>query len=344
MEVPVETMDVVPHGPRLPDELVERILLEAWRSASPPVTSRPTDHFNMGVSRYRWFLYASLARTSRLFRRILLDLPFLHAVFRTPGDAQLYQYIIPRTLSELKSGITVRKAEKEHGELFSRTHVLMDWVGDKSSFRDPFSLPPGPYTTLSGADRPIVPNAITVVSWRWGSGPELQDWLCTLPSLKTIRILRSDIPPVQHRPDHQREIGMPVYKVQRWGLGNRSLRAMAELDGPAEHFDVLHRMGSTGPLTMLTKQSLRSAARFFPGMVTLLVLDTPPGPDGVSDITEWNIPGGLGAGVLVSGIRRRSEQPTIVVKGAKDVEPSSWQLAGDACEAKGVTLKLEIAY
>jgi hypothetical protein len=53
---------------------------------------------------------------------------------------------------------------------------------------------------------------------------------------------------------------------------------MAELDGPADHFDVLHRMASTGPLAMLTKQRLRSAARFFPAMVTLLVLDTPPGP------------------------------------------------------------------
>jgi hypothetical protein len=38
------------------------------------------------------------------------------------------------------------------------------------------------------------------------------------------------------------------------------------------------------------------------------------------------------------------EQPTIIVKGAKNVEPSSSQVAADACEGKGVTLELEIAY
>jgi hypothetical protein len=183
----------------------------------------------------------------------------------------------------------------------------MDCLGDKSTFDDLYHLHPGPHTILSGSNRPNIPNAITVVSPRWGFGPELHDWLCTLPSLKTVCIPRSDIPPVIHHPDFQREIGMPVRKLKPGSLAKRSLRAMAELDGPADYFDVLHRMASTGPLTMLTKQRLRSAARFFPGTVTLLVLDTPPGPEGVSDITEWNIPDGLGlgVGVLVLGIRRR---------------------------------------
>jgi hypothetical protein len=95
---------------------------------------------------------------------------------------------------------------------------------------------------------------------------------------------------------------------------------------------------------MLAKQRLRSAACSTSGIVRFLLLDMPPGPDGVSDITEWSILGGLGAGVLVSGIRRRSKQPTIVVKGAKEAEPNSWQQARDACEARGATLKLEVAH
>jgi hypothetical protein len=141
------------------------------------------------------------------------------------------KYIVSR-LSELKGGITVLNAEAEHERLFSRAHVLMDWVGDKSTFDDLYHLHPGPHTILSGSNRPNIPNAITVVSPRCSFGPKLHDWLCTLPSLKTVCVPRSDIPPVIHHPDFLREIVMPVRKVKPGGLANRSLQAMADLDGP----------------------------------------------------------------------------------------------------------------
>jgi hypothetical protein len=121
-----------------------------------------------------------------------------------PLPAPAAEYIVSRTLSELKGGVTVLNAETEHERLFSRAHVPMDWVGDKSSFGDPYYLHPGPHTILSGSNRPNIPNVITVVSPRWSFGPELHDWLCTLPSLKTVCIPWSDIPPVIHHPEFLR--------------------------------------------------------------------------------------------------------------------------------------------
>jgi hypothetical protein len=328
------------HGPRLPEELVERILIDAWCTLSPPAIFRRADHFNLGVTRYRWSFLVSLVHTAHLFRRLVLLLPFRFAIFRTSGDAQLYQFLIPRALA----GVSPQDFDSAHRALFASAHVVMAWVGDKSSFANIGDLPPGPYTHLAGTEKPLVADATTVVSRRWGFSSVVQDWVCSLPSLATIRVLSSDIPQVSQRVHFNREIGAPAIKMLQLRTGDRSLRAMAELEGPAVNYLILFQLRSTGPLTMLTKQNLKRAGHSIPATITLLVLDTPPGVDGISDVSEWDIPGGLDMGVLLSGIRRKSEHPTIVVKSAKDVEPVSWQLAMEACERKGVVLRLEVVY
>jgi hypothetical protein len=302
-------------GACLPDEVLERILLEAWRTILPTAESTSTKRNDVfsDRSRYRAVFYASAARTSHAFRRIIVDIPFHLAVFRTTSDAFFYQLIIQRILSAARK--RGENLDTVHRGLFARAQVLLAWTGSRESFAVTKNVPTGPYTILSGTERSLIPDASTVVIERWGVVPDLEEWICALPSLKVARILTSDIP--QDRSlSANREIGLlPLTKLMRIDSETRGLRAMAEVEGPARDFVLLRNMFSVGPLMMLTKQSLRRVNGFLPAKLMVLVLDTPPGADGVSDVSEWEIPDGLSAGVLVSGIRRRSEQPTIVAAG-----------------------------
>jgi hypothetical protein len=275
-------------------------------------------------------------------------LPYRYAIFRTAGDAQLYRFILQRVLSEARK--RAESLEMAHKALFTRTHVLLAWTGDKSDFEDLSNLPHGPYTTLQGTNCSLVADASTVIIERWGLGLELKEWLGTLSSLTLIRCLESDIPHFSRRGYMQnREIGMPLLaKKKKYTskalLPEHDFKAMAELGGMANSFALLSGFRDTKRITLLTKQSLKTGANFLPATINLLVLDTPPGPDGVSDIKEWNIPGGLVAGVLTSGIRRKADQPRIIVKGSSMVDPISWGLASEACQKHGVLFELEGAY
>jgi hypothetical protein len=202
-------------GACLPDEVLERILLEAWRTILPTTESTSTKRNDVfsDRSRYRAVFYASAARTSHAFRRIIVDIPFHLAVFRTTSDAFFYQLIIQRILSAARK--RGENLDTVHRGLFARAQVLLAWTGSRESFAVTKNVPTGPYTILSGTERSLIPDASTVVIERWGVVPDLEEWICALPSLKVVRILTSDIP--QDRSlSANREIGLlPLTKLMR---------------------------------------------------------------------------------------------------------------------------------
>jgi hypothetical protein len=330
------------NGNSLPDELIERIIYDAWYTLSPPPENRGA-LFMIG-GRYRWHFYTALAVTSRNFRHIALELPFRIAVFRNSDDAQFYKFLLNGRIS------TARKEQIDvdtiMGSLFNNVTVLLDWKGEAEDFLSPASHPTGPFTKVMGQS--IIPDAKELIVERWGLGPAVEDWIFSLKSLIHVQLNISDITqlciPHLCRPSNLDETpGRLVFG--KW-LANQARRLHAvEISGSLPKFTVraLDVIIKAQQITLLTKQSLKVPGMELQNAVQVLFLDTPPGVDGLSDISGWDIPIAVRAG-LSCPIRRKSERLNIIVRGSGNVDQVAWHEAEAACAAHDVKLTLEVVY
>lgn len=331
-----------PNDNGLPHELVERILFEAWYGLSPPPETRGA-LFMIG-RRYRWHFYTALLVTSRNFRRITLELPFRIAVFRNSDDAQLYKFLLNGRISTArKEGANV---DAIMGSLFSNATVLLDWKGEAKDFLSPASHPTGPFAKVMGQS--LIPNAKVVIIERWGLGLAVEDWIFSLNSLINVQLNISDVTqlyiPNFTCPSNLDETpGRLVFG--RW-LANQARRLHSiEINGLLPKFTVhaLDVIIKAQQITLLTKQSLKVPGMSLQNAVQVLVLDTPPGVDGLSDISGWEIPVAIRAG-LSCPIRRKSERLNIVVRGSVNIDAVAWHEAEMACVIHDVKLTLQVVY
>jgi hypothetical protein len=345
------TIDVPPcvNNSELPVELLERILYDAWYTLTPPFSTKSRNPLlTMAASRYRWRFYRAITIVSRDFRRISLEIPFRVAVFRTNGDAQLYQFLIPRRFGAAGKERHDLDIDAFHHSLFKNTTVLLSWTGDAEDFLSPGNLPNGPYLVLHDSKRTIVPDARAVVIERDSIGPVVEDWIFSLQSLAHLHVdLFNVVRPSGlngTRPSNTNWDGVPRH-AKVWNVDSSCVRRLqtVEVSGilPSFHIRASDVILKAQQLILLTPQSLEIPGLLLVNNVHILILNTPPGVDGVSDPSTWQIPAALRAG-LCCPIRRKAEKLRIVIRGYVNVNKMAWEEAKQACTARDIELVLDV--
>jgi hypothetical protein len=347
-----------PSERRLPSELLERILEETWNALAPELPdSRRINPFDTSMSRYRWGLYAALTATSRQFRTLALELPYRFVVFRTAGDVQLYKLLVTRQRAiAQRTGADVDTA---HRTLFARAHVRLAYALALDDLREL----DGPDTVLPRTlGSPLVPAAASVALERWLLTPALLDWLFGLGALVHLRIGSGVIVPTYaaRAPDRHHGLfrndaipggGRPGTKEMMFRriqpLETPLSVGVAEALGPPDTWAPILSFGMRRAGLQLERLVLFTPHRLdwatLPPMLATLVLDTPPGEDGMSAIAPWGVPAALANGIFAAQ-RRRATSVRLVVRGAENVEPIAWESALIACKAHGISLELEKIY
>jgi hypothetical protein len=336
-----------PSEGRLPAELLERILEEAWNTLAPELPdSRRINPFDASASRYRWGFYAALTATSHQFRALALQLPYRFVLLRTAGDLQLYKVLVTRQCATAqRAGADVNAA---HCALFARAHVRLAYVlalGGLGELEGPEAVLP---RTLGS---PLIAAATSVALDRWLATPALLNWLFGLGALTHLRIGSTVTVPAgprglfttsAFRGGRTREVPVTINQRQTpLSVG------VVEVHGPSETWAPILTYGSLRPglrlerLVLLTPQPLASFVP--PSTLATVVLDAPPGADGESALALWGIPAALATGMFEVQ-RQRGMSMRLVIRGAEYVEPLAWEAALHACKAHGVRLELEKVY
>lgn len=336
------------HNSELPVEILERILYDAWYTLTPPFSTKSRNPLlTMAASRYRWRFYRAITIVSRDFRRISLEVSFRVAVFRTNGDAQLYQFLLPRRFGAARKERHDLDVDAFHHSLFEKTTVLLSWTGDAEDFLSPANLPNGPYSVLHDSKRTMIPDAKAVIIERDSIGPVVEDWIFSLQSLAHLRIdLFNVVRPSGlngMRPSNTNWDGIPRH-AKVWNVDSSSVQRLkvVEVSGilPSFHIRASDVILKAQQLTLLTPQSLKIPGLLLVNSVHILVLNTPPGVEGISDPSAWQIPDALRAG-LCCPIRRKAEKLRIVIRGCANVAKLAWEEAKQVCATRDIDLVLD---
>lgn len=316
----------VPHR-NLPFELVEPIIVEAWRSLTPPEANTYAFTQTARYERYRAHFLGTVSSVCRTWRQIILDVAFRFVVVHTQGDVDMYKQLVLRFLG--KSGLIGSEIAQAHRAFFARSHVSVHirnrWFrgsepGDKGRLHPPNMHSPIVWQDADGKEicLPVIPDGrIVEIYGNYGSQ---WMWIKQLQFTTSAFLLKFPL-------SHSSYMDPTTRKTQ---LMFRSRFAITEfLKGVPRltHLTVDYGLTLMRILGSTPHPNLRC-----------LTLKTTPSPSGLTELGPWCIERALEGGLLCAQ-ETRSHERTIVILGGNELEKKGWLEAQAACRKHGVELE-----
>jgi hypothetical protein len=319
----------------LPEELIERILVSAWCTLTPPESKDKSYAFAFGEAceGYRWVFLRTISLLCSQWRRVILGVALRNVVVRTQGDSDLMRVVAYATLRD--TGLRDRDSaewNQAYRHLF-RHSILTINVEDYRQFEQ--NVYTKTIIRLCPSQEvsdflPSIADANMVIRHK-GLVSDMATWLRQCLHIHTVL----DV-------DYQSWVQITLPReVQRHCI---ILPHHNRLDkSPSEFQRVSSKMieifvGSQHALIY----KFPSHASHLLQNLHVLYLNAPAVRGGMSYVQPWCIKTSLKSGFLAQ--RRSTGAFTIRILGGRVIEQRGWQNALTACLANGVLLEYYHVY
>jgi hypothetical protein len=322
----------------LPDKLVERILVSAWCTLTPPESKDEPRAFAFGEAceGYRWIFLRTISLLCSQWRRIILGVALRNIVIRTQADSNLMRVIAHAALRDIGLQDSAHAEwNQAYRRLFRHSIMTIDAADYRRFEHKDYTktiirlCPSEEASTIL----PSVADANTVIL-RNGLVSDMATWLGQCLHIHTVLDL-------DYQPWRDECLTLPR-EVQRFSVFLRHRGRLIDRYG----FSVYQRVPAK-VVEICVRFQHALVYKFPPDAhwlqkLHVLYLNTPPVGIGTSYIQPWCIKTSLKSGLLAQ--RSSIGTFTIRILGGRTVEEKGWQNALSACLANGVLLEYYNVY